>query len=214
MFARPRRRIRTPLWLLIAASPEIVIGQSPMSTTPAVVRVSTVTHLYQAIQHLQSNTVLVLDAGNYVLTSTLHVDGSLTNIAIRGATGNRDDVALLGPGIASGASGSGVMDAIWVSGAVDGITIADLTIRDLSGHAIVLDDTTRRPRIANVHLADVAQAFVDSRVDGAGGGVAGGIVESSTLEYSSAVSAAGAAALDVRGGTNWIVRDNIFRNFA
>ena len=140
MFARPRRRIRTPLWLLIAASPEIVIGQSPMSTTPAVVRVSTVTHLYQAIQHLQSNTVLVLDAGNYVLTSTLHVDGSLTNIAIRGATGNRDDVVLLGPGIAAGASGSGVMDAIWVSGAVDGITIADLTIRDLSGHAIVLDD--------------------------------------------------------------------------
>src|SRR5205823_11249887 len=35
-----------------------------------------------------------------------------------------------------------------------------------------------------------------------------------SLEYSSAVSAAGAAAVDVRGGTNWIVRDNIFRNFA
>ncbi len=53
--------------------------------TGTVVNVATDAQLQAAVQHLASNTTIVLAPGTYVLSSTLYVNGSFSNVAIRGA---------------------------------------------------------------------------------------------------------------------------------
>src|SRR5262245_50409846 len=60
-----------------------------------VVNVSTEPQLQQAVRTLQSGATIMLAPGTYNLTSTLWL-GNRSNIALRGATGNRDDVVLQG----------------------------------------------------------------------------------------------------------------------
>ena len=64
----------------------------------AIVNVSTEAQLQSAVRCLASNTTIVIAPGTYVLSRTLYVKG-VTNVGIRGATGNSDDVVLVGPGM-------------------------------------------------------------------------------------------------------------------
>ena len=66
---------------------------------------------------------------------------------------------------------------IWVGGNVRGVTIANLTIRDVYFHPIILNAGTQAPLIYNVRLVDAGQQFIKANPDGAGGGVDNGIVE-------------------------------------
>ena len=52
-----------------------------------------------------------------------------------------------------------------------GVTIANLTIRDVYYHAIMLAPGTESPRIQNVRLIDAGRQFVKAYPDGKGGGV-------------------------------------------
>ena len=90
-----------------------------------------------------SNTTIVIAPGTYVLTSTLYVKG-VTNVGIRGATNNPDDVVLVGRGMAQTNYGS-VPFGIWTGNGVNGITIANLTIRDLYFHPIIFNAGTSNP---------------------------------------------------------------------
>jgi hypothetical protein len=112
------------------AGPPIPPAPLP-SPTGAVVHVSTEPQLQNAVASLASNTTIVIAAGTYHLQSPLYVNGSFTNVGIRGATGNRDDVVLVGRGMAIG---GGVPFGIWTGGNVRGVTIAHLTIRDVYSH--------------------------------------------------------------------------------
>ena len=47
---------------------------------------------------MASNTTILIAPGTYPLTRTLYVNGPFTNVTIRGATDNRDDVVLVGRG--------------------------------------------------------------------------------------------------------------------
>ena len=44
---------------------------------------------------------IVIALGTYNLSAPLYINGSFTNVGIRGATGNRDDVVLVGKGMSS-----------------------------------------------------------------------------------------------------------------
>jgi hypothetical protein len=172
-----------------------------------VVDVSTEAMLQAAVRAIASNTTIVLAPGTYHLTSTLWINGAVTNIAIRGATGNRDEVVL------DGSSGlNAVPHGIWTGGGVRDVTIADLTIRGVRQHALIFNAGTQRPHVYNVRLVDAGQQFIKANPDAAGGGVNDGRIEYSLIEYSVTAKDSYTNGVDVHGGVNWIVRDNEFRN--
>jgi hypothetical protein len=176
-----------------------------------VVNVSTVAQLQSAVAAISSNTTIVVAAGTYNLSAPLYINGSFTNVGIRGATGNRDDVVIVGKGMSS-ANDGGVPFGIWVGGDVHGVTIADLTIRDVYTHPIILNAGTHAPLIHNVRLVNAGQQFIKANPNGAGGGIDNGIVEDSVIEYTTTSRDDYTNGVDVHTGSGWIVRHNLFRN--
>ena len=196
------------------ASSRAASSQTPSpasSGTGATVQVSTESDLQAAVAAIASDTTIVLAPGTYKLTKTLTINGPFTNIALRGATENANDVVLVGTGMSTAGAGA-VADGIAVGGSVQGVTIANLTIRDIYSHAIVFNKGTEAPVVRNVHLIDAGDRFIQANPDGSGGGVDDGVVESSVIEYTSAGRAAGASAIEVAAGSGWSVRRNAFRN--
>ena len=185
------------------------VPPSPLPITGTVVNVSSIQQLRNAVSGLASNTTILIAPGTYQLTSPLYVNGSFTNVAIRGASGNRDDVVLVGRGMTVD---GGVPFGIWTGGNVRGVTIASLTIRDVYSHPIILNGGTQSPLIHNVRLVNAGQQFIKANPDGAGGGADNGIVEYSVMEYSTTSRDYYTNGVDVHTGDNWIIRHNLFRN--
>src|SRR5262245_35077522 len=91
------------LAVALLLAPPIALGGPPNAPgLPApdgrIITVTTEPQLQQAVRSLSSGTTIVIRPGTYRLTATLGVKGPLRNVTIRGATGNRDEVVLLGPG--------------------------------------------------------------------------------------------------------------------
>jgi hypothetical protein len=188
---------------------------TPAPTLPApagtVVNVSTAAQLQSAVSALSSNTTIVVAPGTYNLTGPLYINGTFTNVGIRGATNNRDDVVLAGPGMTV----SSVPYGIWVGGNVQGVTIANLTIRDIYNHPIMLNPGTQSPLIHNVRLLNAGQQFVKVNPTGSGGsgnGVNNGIVRYSVIEYTTTSRDDYTNGVDVHSGTGWVISHNLFRN--
>jgi hypothetical protein len=178
--------------------------------TGAIVNVNTEAQLQAAVGSLTSNTTIVIAPGTYVLTSTLYVKG-VTNVGIRGATNNADDVVLVGRGMAQTNYGS-VPFGIWTGNGVSGITIANLTIRDLFFHPIIFNAGTESPRVYNVHLMNAGEQLIKSNPDNNGGGVDNGIVEYSVIEFATTAKSDYTKGIDVQTAKNWVIRNNLFRN--
>jgi hypothetical protein len=180
----------------------------PAGTT---VQVSTVTQLQNAVAAIRSNTTIIVAPGTYQLTSTLYINGTFTNVGIRGATSDRNDVVIVGRGMSAPNDG-GVPFGIWVGGNVQGVTIANLTIRDVYYHPIMLNAGAQSPLIHNVRLVNAGQQLLKANPDGSGGGVDNGIVEYSVIEYDTVSRDDYTNGVDVHTGDNWIIRHNLFRN--
>ena len=204
------------LVLMLTVSTAAAAGPAfPPSPLPppsgTIVNVSTVAQLQSAVASIASNTTIVIAAGTYNLTSTLYINGTFTNVGIRGATGNRSDVVIVGKGMNAAGDG-GVPFGIWVGGNVRGVTIASVTIRDVYYHPIMLNAGAQAPLIHNVRLVNAGQQFIKASPDGAGGGVDNGIVEYSVIEYDTTARDDYTNGVDVHTGDNWIIRHNLFRN--
>src|SRR5687768_13331615 len=84
----------------------VLVARSSFAQTPTApplpdtgvtrVVVSTEAQLQAAVGALTSNTTIVLQPGTYLLTAPLYVKGPLTNVSIRGASSNRNDVVIAG----------------------------------------------------------------------------------------------------------------------
>jgi hypothetical protein len=210
------RRLRLALVCLAAIlAPLTGDGRSSESAPPlppptgTVVQVSSEPQLQAAVRAIASNTTILIAPGTYRLTRSLAMSGPLANVAIRGATRNRDEVTLVGPGMMSG---SDVRFGVWTGAGVTGITIANLTIRDVPRHAIVFNPGTQRPHVYNVRLVDSGDQFIKSNPEAYGRGVNNGRVEYSVFEYSTAAPDAYTNGVDVHAGRGWIIRHNLFRN--
>ena len=200
------------LTISTAASAGPAFPPAPLpAPTGTIVNVSTVAQLQNAVASIASNTTILIAPGTYNLTGTLYINGTFTNVGIRGATGNRDAVVLVGKGMSAAGDG-GVPFGIWVGGHVTGVTIASLTIRDVYYHPIMLNAGAQSPLIHNVRLVNAGQQFIKASPDGAGGGVDNGIVEYSVMEYDSTARDDYTNGVDVHTGDNWIIRHNLFRN--
>jgi hypothetical protein len=179
------------------------------AATGTIVNVSTETALQSAIENLQSNTTILIAPGTYYLSSQLHIH-DVDNVSIRGASGNRNDVVLVGRGMTNASFGS-VPSALLVRNATN-VLVADLTIRDVWYHCISLNEGVERPRLHNLHLVNAGEQFIKANPDGNGGGVDGGIVEYCLIEYSTTAKSDYTNGVDVHTGDGWIIRDNVFRN--
>ena len=176
-----------------------------------VVNVATEPQLQAAVAGLASNTTILIAPGTYTLTSTLYVNGTFANIALRGSSGNADDVVLVGPGMTNARYGS-VPYGIWSGGNVQGITIANVTIRDLYYHPIIFNGGTQSPRVYNVRLVNAGQQFIKANPDASGAGVNNGVVEYAVIEYDTTSRDYYTNGVDVVAGQNWVIRNSLFRN--
>jgi hypothetical protein len=214
---RPVRRaiIAAALVAAVLPVPPRLVAKSADSAPPlpapsgSVVTVSTVAALQAAVGSLTSNRTIVIAPGTYQLTSTLWINGSFSNVTIRGATNNRDDVVIVGRGM--GVPDGNVPFGIWTGGSVANLTIANLTIRDIYQHPIIFNAGTQSPRVYNVRLVNAGEQFLKSNPDGSGGGVNNGIVEYSVFEYSNTAPSYYTNGVDVLSGRDWIIRHNLFR---
>src|SRR5262245_28761057 len=192
------------------AAPGILQGRAAQSTpllsdaSGHVVRVSTEAQLQAAVRRLASNTTIVLEPGTYQLTRTLTINGNVSNIVIHGATNDPNDVVLRGRGMGNASSGN-VLNGISVGGGVQAIGIANLTLRDFFSNAVVFNAGTKSPHIYHVRLLDAGDQFIRSHA-----GVDNGVVEYSTIEYSTMARQAGRSAVEIQGGANWTFRHNLF----
>ena len=181
------------------------------SPTGTVVNVSTEAQLQAAVSAMSSNKTIVIAPGTYTLTSTLYINGTFVNVALRGATNNADDVVLVGAGMENASYGA-VPYGIWVGGNVQGIMIANLTVRDLYYHPIIFNAGTQSPHVYNVRLVNAGQQFLKSNPDSSGGGVNNGVVEYAVVEYDATSRDSYTNGVDVHTGQNWIIRNSMFRN--
>ena len=179
--------------------------------TGNVVTVSTLAGLQNAVANLASNTTVMIQPGTYHLTGTLRIRNNVTNVALRGATGNREDVVIVGDGMAV----PGIPHGITCENAQD-VLIANLSVGEVQYHPVQLqgEQGCDRVRLYNVRLFDAGEQFVKGTVDFANAnGVDGGIVEYSVIEYTTLGPAHGYTnGIDIHHGANWVIRYNLFRN--
>jgi hypothetical protein len=90
------------------------------SSRGAIIDVSTVAQLQSAVANLTSGTTIRIAPGRYALTQELWVRNGVSNVALVGATGDRDDVVIVGTGMNT----PGVNIALKISNAQD-VRIAD-----------------------------------------------------------------------------------------
>ena len=101
---------------------------------------------------------------------------------------------------------------IWTGNGVRDITIANLTVRDVYYHCLILNAGTQAPRVYNVRFMDAGEQIVKGNPDGAGGGVDDGVVEYSVFEFSTTSRDGYTNGVDILTGRGWKIRHNLFRN--
>ncbi len=198
----------TALLLLVGVCPALFAKDwtpapalaDPAGTTRVIV--SNNSQLQTAISNIQSNQLIVLAAGTYTLASTLWLGGSaaLSNIGIRGATGNPSDVTVQGNGMTGN-----IPHGIWV-GDVNGILIADLTIQSVANHPVQVTVDCNAPHFYNCRLRDSGEQLIKGSSGGSWGtGCDNGIVEYCHFSYTTQGTTY-TNGVDVHGGDNWIIR--------
>lgn len=174
--------------------------------------VSTTAELRNAIILANSEggnrTILIAD-GTYQIASTAWYPYiTASNMVFRSLSGNRDAVILTGHGMVDVAPA--VEIGMFVVG--DNVTIADLTIRGVGNHGISVSGDNLF--VHNVKIQNTFEQMIKGTTSSSEG-PADAIVQCSLFEYPAGIGPQYyIGGLDIHKGTNWIVRDNIFKNIA
>jgi hypothetical protein len=198
----------TTFLVLLSFTLLVVVCLTPLAHAQSQTNVATAAELQSAVSKLTSNQVLILADGTYNLNAPLYLPQNVSNVTIKGASGNRAAVIVKGNGM----SGT-VLFGFWADN-VNGVTFANMTIRDFSQHGIILNGGVNKPAFRNLHIIDIGDQLIKANPSPNGlNGVDNGILEHSVLEYTTSAPDSYTNGLDVHRGRNWIVRNNIFRNF-
>lgn len=155
------RKAKLTAWLIVALKCEtigLIVGIAAAfaaNTVSAHTRnVSTVAELNNAVSNCSSGDEIVVAAGTYNLTTVLSLHRP--NVVIRGATGNREDVILVGGGMNS----RGVNEGISVG--ADDVTIKDLTLKEFYFNAIHTraENDVDRTLISNVKTWNIGEHHI------------------------------------------------------
>lgn len=190
------------------ALPSNNCGPLPAPTN-TIYDVDTVQALVQAVQDANQsggNRTIRVAAGTYRLGHTLLI--TQPDISIRGATGNRADVTLLGNGM------SGDMPHVFLVRA-DRFTVADLTLGQVANHGIQIqgDLDADDLLVHNVRFIDTGEQMLKGSFNPADTSVGSdrGIVRCSRFEYTAGIGPQFyIGGIDVHNGADWAVRDNVF----
>jgi hypothetical protein len=185
------------------------------------VKVSPKQDLAQMIGQTKPNTTLLLADGLYRITRPLIMRQQ--NVWLRSASGNRDKVILDGLLRKPMKRDNCVNEVIAIK--ASGICISDISIRHARDHGLHIspagDGHIKNIRIDNIHIYDCGQQLI--KVNSNGGKpklywANDGIIENSLIEFqdNSIMQDMGkyfyTGGIDIHGGSNWLIRDNVFRN--
>ncbi len=190
-------------------------GRCPALAPPTgyLVQVSTVSGLQNAVANLVSGTTILIADGDYPLEQTLIIQGGVTNVAIRSASGNREAVVVRGKGMTNANYGN-VPHGILIRDAT-GVLVADLTLRDAYFHNIQVqgEQGAQDLRFYNLRLIDSGEQHIKGSTAGPPGPYAdNGTVECSLIEYTDRAPSWYTNGVDVLAGADWVIRNNVFRN--
>ena len=115
------------------------------------VAVDTVAKLHAAVAQARAGTTILVADGRYAMSKPLHIRAD--RVSLRGASGDRTKVILDGGGTLG--------EAVWLS-ACSGVTVADLTIRDVRWNGVKLNSESgvQRLRIYNCEFRNIWQRAV------------------------------------------------------
>ncbi len=166
--------------------------------TGPTVTVSTEAELRDRAHNAAPGTTILIQPGVYALQDFIYVvnDG----LALRGASGDRDDVVLDFGGMVGGHFGI-LVDA-------DDVTVADLTIRNAADHGVSIQGRDR-PLLYNLHILDIGDQLV--KVNPAGDGSDDGLLACSLLEYTTTAPDEYTNGISAHDAHGWTVRDNEWR---
>ena len=118
-------------------------------------KVATVAELHQAVRAARSGEVIVIARGTYRLRRPLRM--MVPDVTLCGATGDRDEVVLVGGGMNVPAR---AREGIMIE--ADDITIRDLTIRDFYKHGLHIraESDADRTVISNVKTVNIGERHV------------------------------------------------------
>jgi len=179
----------------------------PAPTGP-MVSVASVAQLQDALATLTSGTTIVVQPGRYAITQDLWIR-NVSNVALRGATDNRDDVVIVGRGMAT--AGVGMVLHVW--NAAD-VLIANLSLGEVYYHPLQLhgEANVTDVHIYNVRFFDGGEQLLKASTDKVTG-VVRGLIEYSLFEYTNMGPADGYTnGVDALLASDWVIRYNLFRN--
>jgi hypothetical protein len=212
--------------LILAVSGRLCALEQSIPALPAptgtVVTIASgdVNGLISACGSIHSNTTIVISAGTYHLGGNhIELDGGVSNIALRGATGVRSDVVIDGGGMLAAGDNSVSAFAIEIDNAQN-VTIADLSIGDVYYSALQLDGGSGCQQVLchDVRFFDTGEQLLKSNPTtdpGTGfatGGVNNSTVEYCRFEYTTTGPTSYTNGIDVHHGANWHVMCNQFVN--
>ena len=175
----------------------------------ATVNVSNVHQLSSAISGASPGDEIVLAAGTYDLTLQHGYYITTSDLTIRGATGNRDDVVIYGGGMNNT---SAILEGIQL--AAPDCAIMDLTLSGFYHHAVHFQNGADRSVVRNVRTLNIGEhhmkgvRFAD-----------GGLIEYCQMDQTETrLNGLGGrpdnygGGIDLIGARNWTIRDNVARD--
>lgn len=187
----------------------LLLNFNPIGIASDSVIVSNVSELIMAVnnanQGVGPSTILVSN-GTYTLNQMLWIDAS--GVTIQSVSGNRNDVVLEGLGM----HGS-VTHIFNVAGSQ--FTVKNMTLRNVSNHAIQLQINVDDVVIENLHILDTYEQMVKVVYDPSDLSLTSdnGIVRNCLLEYSAGMGPQYyIGGIDAHNAKNWTIQNNTFKN--
>lgn len=177
------------------------------------ITVGTVAELQNAVataNSLGGNTTISVRDGTYTLSDTLYVNAP--NVAIVGQSGDRTKVIIQGDAMSGSAK---VKNLIRVAG--KSFQIRDLTLQKSGWHLLQItgESDADNAVVRNVIFRDAYEQMLKGSIDQSNynNTADNGLVENSLFEYTAGIGPQYyIGGIDVHGGKNWVVRNNVFRS--
>ncbi len=167
--------------------------------TGAIIPITSESDLRYQTSNATPGATLMIAPGLYAMQDLLLI--TVSDLVIRGETGNRDDIVLDFGGMVSGHFGILVMS--------NDVTIADLTIQNAVDHGVSIQGTDR-PILYNLHIQDIGDQLVKVNPDGDGSD--DGLLACCLIEYTTTAPDSYTNGISGHLAHRWVVRDNAWVN--
>ncbi|SEA45166.1 hypothetical protein SAMN05660420_02106 [Desulfuromusa kysingii] len=174
------------------------------------VYVDTLSELYAAFDGERDGDEIVIASGTYTLNSAaLSIDAP--NVIVRGATGKRDDVIILGDAMTSGANIKSIF--YFPQGAYgQNATIKDLTVGRVGWHALFFNGngSGNGTTIDNVRIFNTYEQMVKGAVGTSG--TSNVTIKNCLFEFTTPPLNYYTGGIDAHSASGWVIQNNVFKN--